>query len=328
MKKSLILIISIFLFIIILLILIPNASNDYVKKGKLYISKIVTKNDTLLKDNNGEYSDYLELYNGYPYKINLNNYHLSDNEYSTNKWTFPDIEIAAKEHLIIFATGNDNCDIPQRICHTNFKLNSTGETITLTDPSGNIINKFTYPIQYPDVPYGYKKGKYTYLDETIDKSFNNNKKYEIEITEYMTHNKRVLYDSYGNYFDWIELHNKSNDDYTLEGLYLTDDTTNLKKYLIPKFTIKKDEYLIIYLAGKKVTYDTGIYADFSLSDNDEFIIISNGEKIIDSVPIVLLEDNISYGKIKDKWKYFTTPTPGYINNTTGFDSLGGTNGST
>ena len=327
MKKTLILIVAIFLVMIALLILIPNTSNDYVKKGKLYISKIVTKNNTLQQDDNGEYSDYIELYNGYHYKINLNNYHLSDNEYSTNKWKFPNIEIGAKEHLIIYATGNDSCDIEKKICHTNFKLNSNGETLTLTDPSGNIINKFTYPIQYQDIAYGYQKGKYTYLEETMNKNFNNNNNYEIEITEYMTHNKRVLYDNYGNYYDWIELHNKSNDDYTMEGLYLTDDSKNLKKFLIPKFTLKKDEYLIIYFAGKKVNYDTGIYAPFSLSDNDELIIISNGEKVIDKVPIVLLEDNLSYGKTKDGWKYFTTPTPGYMNTTTNFDSLGGTNGS-
>lgn len=327
MKKSLIVITIIFLIIILLLILVPNTSNDYVKKGKLYISKIVTKNNSLKEDNNGEYSDYIEIYNGYHYKINLNSYHLSDNEYNTSKWTFPDIEINAQETLIIYATGNDNCDIESKICHTNFKLNSTGETITLTDPSGNIINKFTYPIQYPDVPYGYKKGKYTYLDKTINKSIHNNKNYELEITEYMTHNKRVLYDSYGNYFDWLELHNKSDDDYVIEGLYLTDDLANLKKYLIPKFTIKKDEYLIIYLAGGKVNYDTGIYADFSLSDNDEFIIISNGEKIIDQVSIVPLLDNLSYGKTKDGWRYFVTPTPGYANNVASFASLGGANGS-
>ena len=329
MKKQVILIIAIFIVITVLLILIPNTSNDYIKKGKLYITSILAKNDTLKEDNNGEYSDYLELYNGYSYQINLKNYHLSDNEYETNKWTFPDIVINPKEHLIIYATGLDTCDIESRVCHTNFKLNSTGETLTLTDPYGNIINKFTYQTQYPDVLYGYDKGKYDYLDKNMVKELKNikNKSYDLEITEYMTHNKRVLYDNYGNYFDWIELHNKSNEDYILEGLYLTDDATNLKKYLIPKTKLEKDNYLIIYLAGKTVNYENGIYADFSLSDNDEVIIISNGEKIIDKVEVVSLLDNLSYGKTKEGWKYFVTPTPGYANTTAGFDTLGGTNGS-
>ena len=328
MKKQIILIITIFLVITGLLILIPS-DNGYIKKGKLYITSILAKNDTLLADNNGEYSDYIEIYNGYSYQINLKNYHLSDNEYETDKWTFPDIDINPKEHLIIYATGLDTCDIESRICHTNFKLNSTGETLTLTDPSGNIINKFTYSTQYSDVLYGYTKGKYDYLDKSMVKEIKNikAKNYEIEITEYMTHNKRILYDNYGNYFDWIELHNKSNNDYVLEGLYLTDDASNLKKYQITKTELKKNAYLIIYLAGKNVNYENGIYADFSLSDDDEVIIISNGEKIIDKVEVVKLLDNLSYGKTKEGWKYFVTPTPGYANTTTGFDSLGGNNGS-
>jgi len=329
MKKSIIIIITIFLITIGLIIIIPNTNSSHIKKGNLYISKILAKNDSLKTDDNGEYSDYIEIYNGYSYKINLNNYYLSDNEYDTKKWSFPSIDINPKETLTIYATGNDKCDIDKRICHTNFKLSSTGETLTLTAPNGNIVNKFTYPTQYPDILYGYTKGKYDYLDKSLVKELNSGKSnnYELEITEYMTHNKRVLYDNYGNYFDWIEIHNNSNKDYILEGLYLTDDVTNLKKYLISKTSISKEEYQIIYFAGKKVNYDNGIYVDFSLSDDDEFIIISNGEKIIDKVPIVLLEDNLSYGKTKDGWKYFTTPTPGYANTTTSFKSLGGSNGS-
>ena len=330
MKKALIFIIIIFLIITSIIVVIPNTNYDYIKRGNLYISKILAKNSTIKQDNNGEYSDYIEIYNAYPYKINLTNYYLSDSEYDTKKWSFPNIDINSKETLIVYATGNDTCDIDKKICHTNFKLSSDGETLTLTDPLGNIINKFTYPTQYPDILYGYNNGKYNYLDENIVGELNasKTKNYKLEITEYMTHNKRILYDNYGNYFDWIEIHNNSNTDYTLEGLYLTDDVTNLKKYLIPKTSLLKDQYLLVYFAGKKVDYNTGIYADFSLSDDDEYIIISNGEKIQDKVPVVILEDNLSYGKTKDGWKYFVTPTPGYANTTTGFPTLGGNNGST
>ena len=213
------------------------------------------------------------------------------------------------------------------MCHTNFKLSSQGETITLSDDSGNIINKITFPAQYPDVEYGYKDGKYIFLEETKSEIVNSKiKKYKLEITEYMTHNKRALYDEYGNYYDWVEIHNKGDTDYDIEGLYITDNKNNLKKYLIPKVTLKKDEYMIVYFAGKKVDYN-GAYADFSLSDKDTEIIISNGEVIIDRVDIVPLNDNISYGKTDDGWKYFVSPTPGSKNDTASFTTLGGNHGS-
>ena len=326
MKK--VLKIIILLFIVLLLITsLPDLSNEYIKKGNLYISKIMAKNETYLVDNNGEYSDFIELYNGYSYPINLMGYNLSDAEYSTNKWTFPNIVISAKESLIIYASGNDVCNIEKRVCHTNFKLSSQGETITLSDASGNIINKFTFPAQYPDIAYGYKDGKYTFLEEAKNIKANTKlKNYKIEITEYMTHNKRSLFDEYGNYYDFVEIHNSSDSDYEVEGLYISDNKDNLKKYLIPKFLMKKDEYKIIYFAGKKVEYD-GAYADFSLSDNDKEIIISNGEEMIDKVDIVILPDNVSYGKTKDGWKYFTSATPGAINDTASFVTLGGSHGS-
>lgn len=320
--------IIILLFIVLLLITsLPSLGNDHIKKGKLYINKIMAKNESYKVDDNGEYSDFIELYNGYNYPINLEGYYLSDAEYKTSKWAFPNIVMNAKESLIIYASGNDICNIEKKICHTNFKLSSQGETITLSDNAGNIINKFTYPAQYTDIPYGYKDGKYTFLEDTKNIQVNSKlKNYKLEITEYMTHNKRTLYDEYGNYYDFVEIYNNGNTDYEVEGLYISDNKNNLKKYLIPKFTIKKDEYKIVYFAGKSVDY-TGAYVDFSLSDDDEEIIISNGETIIDRVGIVILDDNVSYGKTEEGWKYFTSPTPGTKNDTASFTTLGGNHGS-
>ena len=51
--------------------------------------------------------------------------------------------------------------------------------------------------------------------------------------------------------------------------------------------------------------------------------LSNGKKIIDKVKIIELPENISYGKIEDKWYYFTSPTPSKINNTKAHIYLGG-----
>ena len=334
MKKTIIYI-TVFLFIIVLItILFPIINSNYIKTGKLYISEILASNSSVLKDNNGDYSDYIEIHNGYNVSINLKDYHLSDSEYDTKKWTFPEIEIKPHENLIVYASGKDECIIEDRICHTNFKLNSKGETITLTDSGGNIISKFSFSEQFNDISYGYKKGKYIYFETPTPGEDNNSneyktvssKKYNLKITEYMTHNKRFNSDIYGNYYDWVEIQNLEGKEINLETLYITDDPSNLKKYKIPKTNIKSKQYFIIYLAGQKVSYDDGIYANFSISD-DEYIIISNGKDTIDKVKIVNLLDNISYGIKDGEWLYFTSPTPGEENITAGFTSIGGLNGS-
>ena len=333
--KKMILVAALFLIIILLVEFVPNLSGDYVKIGKLYISEIMASNYSTILDDDGEYSDYIEIYNGYKTKINLYGYYLSDEEFDIRKWSFPDIEINPGEYLIVYASGKDKCDLEERVCHTNFKLSSKGEVLTLLDNTGNIISKFTYPKLDTDVSYGYKNSKYILFDKATPGKENDSKKFKttnskdynnISINEYMTDNSRVYYDKYGNYYDWVELYNSSNKDINLQNVFITDDESNLNKYKIKDVVIKAKGYLIIHMPGEKVNYEYGIYTDFGLSSNDKKIIISNGKKKMDEVEIVELKENVSYGKVDNTWKYFTSPTPGYENNTKGFDTLGGTNG--
>ena len=330
MKKSLIMISSLFC-IVFIIIIVFNLDSNYKKNGKIYISEIIADNNSTIQDNNGEYSDYIEIYNGNSFPINLKNYYLSNKTYDKNRWNFPDIEIKSKEYLIVYASGLDECDIKNRICHTNFKLSKNGEKIILTDKNNNIINEFIFPKQYTDISYGYKNGKYMYFKTPTPGEKNSSKEYivenknncNIEITEYMTHNKRSVYDSHGNYYDWIEVYNNSGEDCNLENLYISDNESNLKKYKLPKAIIKAKDYLLIYFNSKKVEYDDSIYVNFGLSDNDDYIIISKDAKEIDRVEIVKLKTDISYGKVDDKWYYFTSPTPGRDNTTAYFDKIGG-----
>lgn len=323
-------IILIFIIVTVMVILIPNLDGSFVKADKLYISEILVNNTYSHIDNDNEYSDYIEIYNGYKNEINLEGYHLSDSEFETDKWTFPNLVIKPKEYLIVYASGKDKCDKENQICHTNFKLNSSGEVLTLTDKSNNIINKFTYEETANDISYGYYKGRYFELEKPTPGGENasilktkNIKDYDLYINEYMTHNSGTIYTD-NNYYDFIELYNKSDKEVDLNNLYLTDDENDLKKYKLPSIKIDKKSYLLIYLGEESKYIDNQVIANFRLSDTDKHIIISNGKKIIDKVDLVVLPDNISYGKKDDKWYYFTVSTPGYANNTQGHSSLGGT----
>jgi len=316
------------IILILFLILFPNINKLYVKESKLYVSEIMVRNTYTLLDNDDEYSDYIELYNGYDHDINLLGYHLADTEFDANKWTFPDISIKAHEYLIIYASGKDKCDLEKRICHTSFKLSSKGEKITLTDNGGNIINKFTYPMLVNDISYGFTN-KYEILDTPTpgkknSKGLNYSKitNKELYINEYMTHNKKINYDSDGNYYDFIELYNNSNKDLILHNIFLSDDKDNLMKYKLPDITLKKESYLLINMGDESKYNDNQITSSFKLSDNDKDLILSNGDDIIDSLKLKVLIDNISYGRVDDKWYYFTKPTPGSINNTKAYLDIG------
>jgi hypothetical protein len=316
-------IIGLFILAIILVIIFRN-DDSFIKSGGFYINEIVASNSYTYKDNDGEYSDYIELYNSNNYDINLENYRLTDSIYEVNKWKFPNITIKAKSYLVIFASGKNKCKESDK-CHVNFKLNSEGETISLIDDTGNIISRVGYKDLKNDNALSYVNGKYIITKPTPGKENSAEEikkvdvsKYKIRINEYLTHNKGANYNSSGEYSDWVELYNEG-DDISLLGLSLTDEEKNLNKFMLPDKVIKKGEYLIIYLNGGKEI--DGIAANFKLSDNDKKIILSSNGKIISEADIVKLEKNMSYGLKDGKWLYFYTSTPGKENNTKGVERI-------
>lgn len=307
----------------ILLVILFKPDDSFIKTGGLYINEIVASNSYTFKDNDGEFSDYIEIYNDNDYDIDLENYRLTDSIYEVNKWRFPSITIKSHEYLVIFASGKNKCKESDK-CHVNFKLSSAGETISLIDNTGNIISRVSYEELKNDYALSYVNGKYIITKPTPLKENNEEKideidikKYKIRINEYLSHNKGANYNSSGEYSDWVELYNEG-DDISLLGLSLSDEEKNLNKFMLPDKIIKKGEYLVIYLNGGN-DVPGSITANFKLSDKDKKIIISGNGNVIDEVEVVKLEKNMSYGLKDGKWLYFYTPTPGKENNTEGVE---------
>jgi len=330
--KNYLKIILLFIIVLLLVIFIPGLDGSYVKNAQLYINEVMASNKYTLKDDDHETSDYIEIYNGYNYDLNLSGYYLSDSEYEPKKWKFPNITINSNSYLIIYASGKDKFNLENKIMHTNFKLSNLGEILVLSDPDGNIISKISYPEMSPDISYGYARGKY-FLMEPTPRETNRTEKYQRRVTdltdkviinEYMTNNQRYNYDQSGNYSDWIELYNQTNEDLLLQNIYLSDNENKLNKYKLPEVTIKSHSYLLIYLSEKNEVDQGEIHANFKLSTNEK-LILSDGKNIFDEITTVELLENISYGLKDNQWYYFTSPTPGVVNDTASFTSIGGDN---
>ena len=330
LKKIILIVILFTVSILIVYLWLPSTGYLYGNYGKLIINEVMSKNTNSFIDNNGDYSDWIELYNDNNFDINLKGYHLSDDEYETNIWSFPEITIKSKSYLIIFASGKNRCIDNE--CHTNFKLSNSGEVITLTDDTGTIISKISYKGSKNDTSYGYNGRKYVYYEKgtpgkkNIGKYYNNpigsnDSKISVYINEYITNNKRFVTDEDGHYSNYVEIYNYGDTDINLEGYYLSDNVNNLDKYMFGSIIIKSHDYLVVYCSSKNKS-DNEIHTNFKLSDNDKHLIISNYKgDIIDIVELVDLKDNISYGRNKDGWCYYMYPTFGYENNTKCFKEL-------
>ncbi len=128
----------------------PNAP-----AAQVIISEFLAANDTGIRDEDGDRSDWIELLNLSPEPVSLNGWFLTDDAERPTKWRLPKITLADGEYLLIRASGKDRA-IPGRELHTNFKLNTAGEYLALLDPQTNVVSAFApaYPPQRDDVSYG------------------------------------------------------------------------------------------------------------------------------------------------------------------------------
>ena len=122
----------------------------------------------------------------------------------------------------------------------------------------------------------------------------------VVINELMAVNTKTLADPQGQYEDWLELHNLTNDAIDLSGMYLTDKIDNLKKWAFPaNTTIPAQGYLLVWLDEDGKSKE-GLHANFKLSRNGETIALVDTDtrenKVLDSVTFEKQEKDVALGR--------------------------------
>ena len=124
--------------------------------GAPRITEFMAANDSGLADEDGEFSDWIEIYNPDSAPISLAGYHLTDNATNLNKWTFPAVTLDPGAFLVVFASGKNRVDPAGRL-HTDFQLSADGEYLALVAPNGaTVVSAFApaYPPQFENVSFG------------------------------------------------------------------------------------------------------------------------------------------------------------------------------
>jgi len=116
------------------------------------INEFQASNHETIADEDGDFPDWIELYNHGETPVFLNGYGLSDDETNPFRWVLPDVVLEPGQFLLIFASNKDRLDGPH--LHTNFAISSSGEELLLTTPEGVLID-FVDPTPVPvDVSFG------------------------------------------------------------------------------------------------------------------------------------------------------------------------------
>ncbi|TVR53426.1 MAG: hypothetical protein EA425_03505, partial [Puniceicoccaceae bacterium] len=71
------------------------------------INEVMASNVSTIADEDGDYEDWIELYNYGDQSVGLEGWGLSDSYSNPFKWTVPDTSIAPGQHLLVWASGKD-----------------------------------------------------------------------------------------------------------------------------------------------------------------------------------------------------------------------------
>lgn len=143
----------------------------------------------------------------------------------------------------------------------------------------------------------------------------------IRINEVVSSNSQSLQDGDGDYPDWIELYFPGTASTNVSGYGLSDDKSDLFKWVFPSNTVINNTYLIVFASGKNSSYQ---HSSFSISSSGESLYLTHPQgSIIDSVQLGEMPPDVSYGCQPDgstNRLYFLEPTPGSANITTAYNS--------
>jgi hypothetical protein len=114
-------------------------------------------NTKSIRDEDGHYSDWLELYNAGNAAVNLGGWYLTDDPSELAKWQFPrGVTLLSRSYMMVWASGNDRTNAAAPL-HTSFRLDkAAGSFLALVYSDGtNVVSAFSlYPQQYDNVSFG------------------------------------------------------------------------------------------------------------------------------------------------------------------------------
>jgi hypothetical protein len=133
------------------------AANNF---NSAYLSEFLAENQKGFKDNDGDFSPWIELHNGGNSTVNLDGWFLTDTPTNRCRWRLPRVLLLPDRYLIVFASGKARSNDLAHL-HTNFRPDRQGGYLALVDPATNVVSEFA-PDPAPqraDVSYGRIRGE-------------------------------------------------------------------------------------------------------------------------------------------------------------------------
>ncbi len=136
----------------------------------IFINEFMASNEATISDENGEFDDWVEIYNAGTTPFDLGGKYVTDNLSEPNQWQIPSdnpslTTIPAGGYLLLWFDGDED----QGILHVAPKLSGGGEQIGLYDSDGSTpLDTLTYDEQTKDISEGrFPNGSRTFVKFSV-----------------------------------------------------------------------------------------------------------------------------------------------------------------
>ncbi len=319
---------------------------DVIHSQDIAINEIMASNATTLADEDGDYEDWIELYNYGNEAINLGGYGLSDDYDNPYRWVFPAVIIEPGEYLIVWASGKDrkaeevmvnglireiftgiegpnindltnHPDYLDNPCETHIVTTGFEAPVNIGDHYGQRMHGYIKPPETGEYIFWIASDDNGSLNLSSDQNPDNT----VEIASVPGWTQPREWDKYpeqesapitleeGNYYYIKALMKEHEGDDNLAVRWQLPDGTIEEP--IPNARLFRDQ--------------EELHTNFRISSEGEEIILTHPNATrIDEHPPTPIPTDISYGRKPDGtgiWYYFDQPTPGSSNTTQSYTGI-------
>ena len=140
---------------------------------------------------------------------------------------------------------------------------------------------------------------------------------KLRITEIMVKNRAALCDEDGDFPDWIELTNVSDEKLDLTDCRITDREKHFG-WILPELSLDSGERLVLF-ASKKDRREGALHTNFALSEKDCVCLYDANDLPVDSAFCLDTEADVALRLDETgTWRQSLYPTPGEENNADGY----------
>jgi len=278
--------------------------------GKLIVTEFMEKNKAAVRDEDGDFSDYVELYNAGDEAISLEGFRISDNPEQSG-WKFPNVSIEPGGYLLVFTSNKEKSGTEE--LHADFAI-SGEEGVYLKSPGGSIIFEALCGGCDSDVAMLRNEDGSWEKSRLISPGFENSKAGFIQYQQSLAApgplliNEVMSYDETVLGCDWVEIKNISEDTVNLKGCWLSDNDDNFYLFPLPSVELRPGE-CYVQLCGDDIS-------GFALgSDGDQIFLTGEDGALMDYCALPPIPYEHSYGRMKDEngWFFMAQPSPGKEN---------------